>query len=225
MRTGRPPNTRARILRALAACTDPLGASHAWLVENTRVKPKCLASVIYKMARAEIVYAVAGYKMSRYFLTEATRDAARPAVEAHFAAVKAESHRLATEARRARDRDRGRRAETLERRRARRAAQRAMKPPKAPKPAKVVQPKAAVHPARAANPSRVHIVIAKPRAPRKPGGPKWEDLPATIPPGVRVQKLPGCPHQSRYAPPPSFRGEWQAMGIGHYLAAQPKEIA
>jgi len=65
--------------------------------------------------------------------------------------------------------------------------------------------------AKLETPGRVHLVIApSPRRPPSIAGKRWSEQLAIVPPGVRVQKLPGCPKESRFTPPSGFRGEWSA---------------
>ncbi len=190
---GRPGIHRDAILAALATCTEPMGATYAWLLTATGIDRMLLKATLYKMALAGAIFASPRFKNSTYFLTAEARDAGQPIADAHFAALSAQVKAAALDRIRARDRERPK---------VRTAKLAAARPPRQPKPPKVKPPIGC----------RVYktsgSVIAKViRA----------DLPIVIPAGLQIKRVPGCPTRTRYQPEENFVGTWLKLGVGRYL--------
>jgi HAMP domain-containing protein len=184
MKLGRKPTARAPISAALAACTDPLGATHGWLIEQTGADAGCLKATVHRMVAAGEIFAIKRFKDSRYFLSADQRDAAAPAVLGFFAALDQQRRQRQLESQRRRDKARAKarytpRAkmapEIAEAARAaerdRRQAKRPQKPPKPPKPPKTAAPKPATPkvakppaPKPAAKRANVTITVNRTRA-------------------------------------------------------------
>jgi hypothetical protein len=230
MKTGRPDTNRVPIRRAMAECNEPLGATHAWLVERTGMDPALLKQTTYKMNKDGHLWSVMRYGKSHYFATPEARDAAEPAVLEHFKAEAVAQALKTLQSRRARDRarsarrvaqQRARRERENEAKRRRYAEQAEVRAAtkarvKASREAKKAAKKAGEakveKPANPKRPKFKDIVIAKPKPVKTEDAArlKWADQPAIIPPSVKVQRLPGCPVRTRFEPPAWFRGEWLA---------------
>jgi hypothetical protein len=222
MRTGRSANNRAAIRRAMSECNEPLGATHAWLVEKTGMDPALLKQTTYKMNKDGVLWSVNRYGKSHYFATPEARDATEPAVLEHFKAEAAAQALKTLQARRARDRARS--ARRVAQRRAMRELENEMKRRRYAEQAEIrAAAKARVKASREAK--KAEAKTAKPKRPKfkdivisqpKPAKAevaarlKWADQEPVIPPGVKVQRVPGCPARTRFEPPAWFRGEWLA---------------
>ena len=207
---GRPGIHRDAILAALATCTEPMGATYAWLLTATGIDRMLLKATLYKMTLAGAIFASPRFKNSTYFLTPEARDAGQPIADAHFAALSAQVQAAALDRIRARDRARSK---------ARTAAMAAARPPRQPKPPKVKEPKPPKIRAQRARTEReqkpTNLFACRPSA--KPPKAIRADLPIVIPAGLQIKRVPGCPTRTRYQPEPGFVGVWLKLGVGRYL--------
>jgi hypothetical protein len=130
---------------------------------------------------------------ARYFATTERMEQCRPAYEVHMDAVwVARLENL--------------RANHAAAARRRAAKLRELRPPKPTKPPKVVKAAKAPKASKQAAQPKLGKDLVVPAYSPKPAAPKWKDIPAIIPAGVKVQKLPG--YQPRtFEPPKWFKGE------------------
>ncbi len=209
---GRPGIHRDAILAALATCTEPMGATYAWLLTATGIDRMPLKATLYKMALAGAIFASPRFKNSTYFLTAEARDAGEPIAVAHFAALSAQVKAAALDRIRERDRARSK---------VRTAKLAAARPPRQPKPPKIKAPKPPKPPKAAKDKSRARTKVFGHRSRKALKEPLAKcmrpDLPVITPPGVKPVLYPGCPTRTRYQPEPGFTGAWLKLGVGRYL--------
>jgi len=179
-----------RITAAIATCPDPLGANHAYVMAQTGINSDMVSYAFQYLMRLRRVFSLGRAKDSRYYTSEESREAARPAFEARLAVLTAE--------RAARQRDNKSR---ISKARVAERAQRKAAKAASPKPAKQ-KPKPGVD---------APVTIARPKSV------KWADMPAVQPSHVKKQVISGCPATTRYEPPPGYVGEFSRAGIGRYV--------
>lgn len=78
----KPDSLRSKLRDALAAVTDPLGATFVQLQELTGIGPAQLSRVVHSLGNTKQIWLVNRGRHTRYFATEAQRDSAAPAVHA-----------------------------------------------------------------------------------------------------------------------------------------------
>lgn len=78
----KPDSLRSKLRAALASVTDPLGATFVQLQELAGMAPAQLSRVVHGLSRTRHIWMVNRGRHTRYFATEAQRDAAAPAVHA-----------------------------------------------------------------------------------------------------------------------------------------------
>lgn len=177
------------VLAMLQSDTSPIGITHGDVMRATGYTAVETSAALALLQRAGRADRLGAYKDARFFVAGRAQQCVA-AFEAHMVAL--------TEARR-------------ERRNALRRVNpggprpvkvRAAKPPKPPKVAKPAKQKHRQQPMTINASQDAPVTIAKP--------PKanFKDMPAIVPPHVKVQRLPGCPTRARFEPPKSFRGEF-----------------
>jgi hypothetical protein len=215
---GRPSPTQDAICEALAAGPE-LGMTLVEIREATGRKAQQTANTLKFMLGAGTLFWVKAKPRSRYFLTEAAAEAARPAVLAAEKALRLEKRRASIK-------------RHQESRRERRAADPNRKPPGRPR--KTAQEKAATTKHKAegghcwkrvpaqASAAEMPLLVpsSAPRKVRAPAGP-----PVVIwPEHVKVKESPPK-KDMRFAPDEGFVGEFVKAGIGRYLKTQEESAS
>jgi hypothetical protein len=199
----RQPGVTDAVLAELRASTEPMGITRRAL----RIKIDAAHMTVWKATHRLLVsgqiFSLGSSTGERLFATAAARDAAAPV----FAKAEAEARVARKRARQARRQERA-------------AAKR---PPKPVKVAKAPTP---------AVPKPQKQWVQAPVQMRKAPKTNFKDLPAIVPPGVKVMKCPGYTPRT-FAPPSWFKGEltreWQQLraepGTGQQARMQPAEAA
>jgi hypothetical protein len=185
--------TTAAVHALLVADTSQIGMTHGELVSATGFDTLRVTAALRILRLSGRMFMLGKLHDSRYFATAERQEQCRPAYEAHMAAVGVA--RLANL-----------RANHAAAARRRAAKLRELRPPKPTKPPKVVKAAKAPKVSKQAAQAKLGKDLVVPAYSPKPAAPKWKDIPAIIPAGVKVQKLPG--YQPRtFEPPKWFKGE------------------
>jgi hypothetical protein len=198
------PNSMRSILRAiLADNTNPLGETFDGMQMATGLDRAQLSRVVHCLSKTGDIWLVNRGRHSRYFATEAQRDAAAPDVNALVDEIVKEVRAKNDE--RKSERDKARRA----------AKPKVVRSPKPPKPPKIVKLK----PPKPCMPAPVTVKSRVTQA-------NFKDQPAIIPPGVKVQRCPsGVDMRFRFDPPKGWVGEvsrhWLAERMHNNQRTEP----
>jgi hypothetical protein len=193
-----PPPRKAPILDALraamAACSDPFGLTNAQFRELTGLTSDQVTNGLLELRAIGEAFVLGRNTDTHYVPTQEARDAAAAAFDVFMSKVKAERVKRAAEVARQLSRQRYYSKAEVQARAERKAAQSKQRQPQA-----TVLPPAKSVPASATKPN-------------------FKNLPAIVPPGLQVKRLPGFSERSRFEPPPWFKGEFSKAGIGRYTA-------
>lgn len=202
----KPDSLRSQLRAVLADNTNPLGETFDGLQMATGLDRAQLSRVVHCLSKTGHIWLVNRGRHSRYFDTEAKRDAAAPEVNALVDAMNKEV--LAVNYQKKLDRDKARRA----------AKPKISRAPKPPKPPKIVKLK----PLKPLKPCMPANVTVKSRVTQA----NFKDQKAIIPPGVKKQVCPsGVDTRFTFTPPKGWVGEVSRHWLAERMHNKQREEA